>query len=253
MSLRRLWFTIAVACMTFSVRLFAAAPTLGQHGAANSSGSTTTLSPTGLTNGSAMIVGVAQVNSDTDQSYTVADTNSNTYTSAILSSNTGGTNSLRKCQIFYAMNITSTAGATTITVTSANGTVQSRSQYVEVLGASTTAPLAQTDSTAESADATSHTASAGMTTAADIFVYTIMAGDGTLGTLTETSGFTSLGADFSVSSAKSQYYSNATGLTANTLAWGSSTARTAASCAAAFVATASALTGSLGSLTGAGR
>ncbi len=234
---------LALGLTAFVVSLQAATPTLGVHGAANGGASSITLSPTGLTNGSTLIIGIAQTGSDVDQAYSVADTNSNSYVSAVASARTTGANGNRFCQIFYAKNITATAGATTITVTITLGSVTSFGQWVEALGASTTAPLDQVGSVADSADSSSHTATTSMTTASNIFVYSVMAQNAAPSTFTPTSSpaFTSLATDFSSLAAVSQYYSNATGLSANTLAWTTTgTARTAASCTASFVGAAAA-------------
>ena len=239
--MRRLYITVGVALLSWSVVLQAAAPTLGVHGA-NSGTTTYTLSPSTLTDGSTLVIGIGQVSGDADQSYSVGDT-INTYASAVLSANTGGVSLSRKCQIFYAPNISTTAGALTVTITVANGTSTSRSQFVEVLGAHLTTPLNAADSVAESADTMSHTAAVSMTTDSDIFVYSIMAANSTLGTLTPTASPAfdgTLAADFSVNSVVSQHYTGATGLTTNTLAWDSGTSRTTASCSAAFIAPAAA-------------
>jgi hypothetical protein len=243
--LRRLVLSIS-ACLLVPLlaHLWAAAPTLGVHGAATASGTTITLSPTGLTDGSTLAIGVSQTGSDADQSYSVADTNSNSYVSAVKSAYTTGTNANRVCQIFYAKNITTTAGATTITVTITLGTTSVRGQWVEVLGASTAAPLDQVSSFADSADTSSHNAAGtpgNITTASDVFVYSVMGQNAAPSTFVPTSSpaFTTLATDFDSLASVSQYYTNATGLSNSTVAWSTTgTARTAASCTAAFIAAA---------------
>jgi len=220
------------------VVLQAAAPTLGQHAAVN--GTTTyDISPTMLTDGSTLVVGIGQPGGDADQAYSLSD-GVNTWSSAVLSANTSGATPSRHCQIFYAPNIVTTAGALTITVTVSNGNGASRAQWVEVLGAHLTAPLNQTDSVAESGNNTTHAAAVSMTTASDVFVYTIMVGNSALGTFTPTTtttpDFITLAGDFSVGDTVSQYYSGATALSADTITWSSATGRTVANCAASFIA-----------------
>lgn len=234
--MKRLAVTVVVACLALSVRLFAAAPTLGQHAAGTAAASALQLSPTGLTDGSTLIIGVSQTATGT-RTYTVADTNTNTYTSAGSVATSAGSNNPHFCQIFYAKNITTTAGATTVTITQSSSLIGYKGQYVEVLGASTTAPLDQFSSAVDAADSTSHNFATSMTTANDVFVYSVNALNST-STFTATSSpaFTTLTGDFSVTSSQAQYYSNATGLSANNLAYSGGTARTAASCTASFVA-----------------
>lgn len=234
--MKRMAVTLVAVVLMLSVRLFAAAPTRGQHGAGNNSGSTVTLSPTSLTDGSTMIIGVAQGTTGA-RTYSVADTNSNTYVSAVLQSTSAGSNNPHKCEILYAKNITTTAGATTITVTQAGGSVLSyKANYVEVLGASTTAPLDQVSSAADSSDTTSHAFANSMTSASDVFIYAVGAQNSTAVFTPTSSPAFSNSSDFDTTIGVSQYYSNATGVTANNLAWTGGTARTAASCSASFVA-----------------
>lgn len=239
----RLWFAlVGVAIATiYQIALLAAAPTLGQHAAAANSSTTVTLNPTGLTNGSALIVAYSQSATGT-RTYSVSDTNSNSYVEAVKKTTSAGSNNPHECGIHYAKNITTTGGATTITITqSGGGALTFHGQYVEVLGAHTTAPLDATSSASDSADTTSHNFATTMSTASDVFVYSNGAYNATAGTLTPTSSpaFTNLSADYPTSISLSQYYSGATALSSNNLAATSGTARTGAQCAASFIAPAS--------------
>lgn len=233
--MKRLLACLVAIVLAHVAVLMAAPPTLGQHGAAENVGSSITLSPTGLTDGADLIVGVGQDGSDPDQTFSVSD-GTNTYTSRCLSPRTTGASPDRQTQIFTAEGITTTAGALTITVTITNGTSATSAQYVEVLGSgagySTTAT-----GTAESAAATSHSATTALSTGSDVFAYSIMAANTGFGTFTPTSSpaFTTLNTDFANTAIVSQYYSNATGLSSNTLDWTSSASRTTAGCAVAFV------------------
>lgn len=225
--MKRLGITLAAALLVLSVRLFAAPQTLGQNNDNGESGTTITFAPTGLTNGSDMLIGVMQVGADVDQSYTVAD-GINTYTSRCLSPTTSNN---RRTQIFSADNITTTAGALTIVVTLANGTATTRGQYVELLGtgAFDTSPTGVAE-----ADAMAHTATTAITTMTDTFVYAAIAASGNIGTFTPPSGFTTVAVGNT--SARSAYYTNATALSGNTLAWSGTNSTIAAGCAIAYSA-----------------
>lgn len=229
-SLRRLSWAIVAAVLAwttpwFTVVLLAAAPTRGQVGQGNDVSGTITLSPTGLTNGSTLIVGIGTTSSFAAGGYTVSD-GTNTYTQRS-SAVTTGTNANRRCYIFTADNITTTAGALTITITPSSGTPTGRAQYFEALGA--TAYDTQ-NSSGESADGTPHTFGT-LTTTADRLLYAIAAASGTMGAftststpaLTEQSGFAS-------SNVISAYNSSATAVSGADMTWTSGTSRTAANC-----------------------
>lgn len=222
----------AVLLAAWVVTLHAIVPGLGQHVANDISGaSIVNTIASGVTDGSAMIVGIAQSASDADQSYSVADNKGNTYTSVVGPIRTTGANGNRACQIFVAKNITTGGtGAVTITTTVTLGAVGSAAQAVEVTGADTTSPVFATDSVAESADHTSdHAAAVSLTTSTEHFTYSIMALNST-STFTPTTGFTTLAGDFSATTKASQRLVSGSPLSANPLTWVSGSARTAANC-----------------------
>jgi hypothetical protein len=230
---------LALPWEPIQVRLHAAAPTFGAA-FANSGGGDFTIAMTGVTNGATVIVGVGATDTSNRTLTDVTDdVNAGDYTVAIGPIRTTGANQLRSCWIAYKQNVSTTAGALTLTIDmSAAGAFVGTAIWIT--GAATGAPT--TDSVADAADATAHTAAASLTAAADSFTYSYAAANSSLGTITETAtpDFIDLEGTTSMSAATmAQYYNGGLAISANTLAWTSGSARSAASCTASFAAAAS--------------
>jgi hypothetical protein len=235
-NLSRLLACLLALVVAWVVSLRAAGPAIGEVGQADDVTQVATVVFGSLINdGNAVIAAVSQVGADVDQTYAFASTPSNTWTSGSYATTTGA-NPNRRCIIATAASVTTTAGALTVTATASAGTAAFRLQAVEV-GANglTMESVTSANLSADAADSTSHTGATSLTTQADAFIYTIMAGNATLGALTPTASpaFTEL-SGFATSSSKSQYYNGGTALSSNSLTWTSGTARTAASCTVAL-------------------
>ncbi len=233
MSWLRKLVVAALVVGVWSVVLRAAAPTLGQHLACANSAATCTTALTGLTNGSGLLLAVAQFGTAADTDYTATDGIPNTYTawSPGIIRSTGGAGD-RACKFLLAHNITTTAGALTPVVTRSGSSATYRTLAVEILGMATSSATDVTGSIGESASVTSHPmASPGITTLTDIFMVGVAGASGTNATYAVASGFTSLTGDFAGTETTAQYISSAASRASETATWTNSGAgRVAANC-----------------------
>ena len=221
---------LLAAVAPFRIILRAAAPTFGALFTAINNGDLV-FNMTGVPTGATVIVGIGETDAGNRVMTGVSDTNNGAYTLALGPIKTTGTDAPnRQCWIYYKQNVTTTAGALTVTadIAVAGALVGGA---IWITGAATGVPT--TDSAADAANtAMNHFAAAGITVPADSFTFSFAGASAALGAISQTQSplFTDLEGTASLStSALAQYYNGGLSLSSNVLEWDSGSIRSAAS------------------------